>query len=165
MPLTPSFTVSPTANPAAFLLTDTSTGSDVAITDRVLTIYRPDNSVFGIFDFPLSAGSSITITALTADMAANLLLNWNNVSGASLYNYNVIYAFTQFAENFYYTLTQQQQADPSFLNDHNYFQNKSKLRTLIDSANQAISVGKDLFSANISISLYQIMLNNPKLYF
>ena len=165
MPLTPSFSVSPTSNPAAFLLTDTSTGSDVAITDRVLTIYKPDNSIFGTYDFPLSAGSSITITALSADLAANLILNWNNVGGTSLYNFNLIYAFTQFAENFYYTLTQQQQAQPAFLNDNQYFQNKSKLRVLIDSANQAISVGKDLFSASISISLYQIMLNNPKLYF
>lgn len=165
MALTPSFTIAATANPAAFIVTDTSTGSDGAITDRVITLYKTDNSVFGTFDFPLSAGSSITLSPLVTDIALNVNLTWNNNVGVPLYQAAVIFAFTQFAEAFYYTLTQQQQGNPAFLQDQNYFQNKSKLRVLIDSANLAISVGHDLFSASISIALYQVLLNNPKLYF
>lgn len=165
MALTPSFTVAATANLGQILVIDTSMGSDGAITDRVITIYNTANAVIATFDFPLSAGSSINITPFTADIAINFVINWNNSGGASLYNASNVYAYTQYAEAYDYSLTQQQQADPSFLNDQQYFQGKSKLRTLIDSANQAINVGKDVFSANISISLYQVMLNNPALYF
>lgn len=165
MALTPSFSVGITSSPAQIVITDTSTGSDGAIADRVITLYKVDNSILGTYDFPLSAGSSITISALSIDVALNIQVNWNNSGGSSLYVYNVIYAFTGYAEAFYYSLTQQQQGNPAFLNDQQYFENKSKLRTLIDSAVQAISVGKDIFSANISISLYQLLLNNPTLYF
>lgn len=165
MALTPSLTVAATSILGSLLVTDTSTGSDGAITDRVITIRNAANTVIGTFDFPLSAGSSITINPFTTDTAANFTINWNNNVGVSLYNYSVLYAYTQYAQNYVYTLTQQQQADPAFLNDQQYFQNKSKLITLIDSAINAISVGQDILSANTAIALYQIMLNSPTLYF
>jgi hypothetical protein len=165
MALTPSFSIAPTSNLGQILVTDSSTGSDGAITDRVITLYNAAQAVIGTYDFPLSAGSSILITPFTTDTAVNAQINWNNNVGASLYNFSVLYAYTQYAENYYYTLTQQQQADPAFLNDQQYFENKSKLRTLIDSAVQAIAVGQDILSANTAIALYQIMLNSPTLYF
>jgi hypothetical protein len=165
MPLVPSFTVSPTLTLGQVLLVDTSTGSDGAITDRIITITNPSNVVVGTYDFPLSAGSSIPIGPFTSDAAVNFRIDWNNNVGASIYNASNVFAYTEYAEAYFFSLTQQQQANPSFLNDQQYFEGKSKLRTLIDSANQSISVGKDVFSANISISLYQIMLNNPLLYF
>jgi hypothetical protein len=160
-----NFTISITSDPSAIAIADISTGADGAITDRQIILYKADNSIFGTFDFPLSAGLSITINPLVADLALNIKINWNNSGAVPLYTKSLIYAFTGYAELFYYGLTQQQQANPLFLNDQNYFQSKSKLRTLIDSAIQAINVGNDIFSANISISLYQIMLNNPTLYF
>lgn len=165
MALTPSFTVAPTSILGQLLITDTSTGSDGAITDRVITIYNVSNVVIFTVDFPLSVGGSIDISPFLTDQASNIQVNWNNNVGASLYVYNVLNSYNQYAEQYYYTLTQQQQANPAFLNDQQYFQNKSKLRTLIDSAIQAVSVGKDIFSASISIALYQIMLNSPQLYF
>src|ERR1700744_2158112 len=134
MPLVPSFTLAPTSNLGQILVTDTSTGSDGAITDRIITIRNAANAIIGTFDFPLSAGSSILISAFTADTAANWTINWNNNAGASLYNYSVLNAYTQYGQNYVYVLTQQQQANPAFLNDQQYFQNKSKLITLIDSA-------------------------------
>jgi hypothetical protein len=166
MPFVPSFSITPNSNPAAFTAQDTSTGSDGAITDRQLLLYTTAQSLYvPSIDFPLSAGSSITPAPITADVALNVVMNWLNSSGAAIYTYSVIFAFTQYAENFFYSLTQQQQANPAFLNDQQYFENKSKLRTLIDSANQAITVGKDVYSANTAISLYQLLLNNPTLYF
>lgn len=165
MPLTPSFSVAPTSNPAAVLVTDASTGSDVAIVDRVITIYKSDNSILGTFDFPLSAGASITISPFVQDTAVQFQINWNNSGGASLYVFNVLFAAVQFAEAFYYSLTQSQTAQPNIINDQQYFQNKGKLRTLIDSALQAISVGNDIFSALGCIAQYQIMIQNPTIYF
>jgi hypothetical protein len=161
----PSFTIAPTSNLGQILVTDNSVGSDGSIVDRVITLYNAAQTVIGTYDFPLSAGSSILITPFTADVAVNATINWNYTGGVSMYNYSVLYAYTQYAEQYFYTLTQQQQADPAFLNDQQYFQNKSKLRTLIDSATQSIGVGQDILSANTAIALYQIMLNNPLLYF
>ncbi len=168
MPLVPQFTVVPTSNPAALLLTDTSTGSDGAVTDRQILIFNSaGNQIPGSpFDWPL-AQASITIAPLTADMGLNIIVNWNNSGGAPLYTKSQLFAATQYAEQFFYSLTQQQAATTNLniLNDFPYFTNKSKLRTLIDSAVQAIAVGADIFSAQFCISIYQQMLNNPNLFF
>lgn len=167
MPLVPSFTVAPTSNAAQLLLTDTSTGSDVAITDRQILLYNSaGNLVVPSIDWPI-AQSSITIAPLTVDAALNIQVNWNNSGGTALYTKSQLFAAVQFAEQFYYSLTQQQAATTNLniLNDFGYFTNKSKLRTLIDSTVQAISVGMDIFSAQFCISIYQQMLNNPNLYF
>lgn len=168
MPLTPSFTIQSTSNQAALLLTDTSTGSDGAITDRKILLYNSaGNQIPGSpFDWPI-ANPSITITPLTADIALNAQVNWNNSGGTPLYTKSQLFTATQYAEQFYYSLTQQQAATTNLniLTDFPYFTNKSMLRTLIDSAVQAISVGADIFSAQFCISLYQQLLNNPNLYF
>lgn len=167
MPLVPSFTVAPTSNAAALLFTDTSTGSDVAVTDRKILLYNSaGNPVVPPIDWPI-ADASITVAPLTADIALNIVLNWNPVSGPTLYTKSQLFAATQYAEQFFYSLTQQQAATTNLniLNDFSYYTNKSKLRTLIDSAVQAIAVGADIFSAQFCISIYQQMLNNPNLYF
>ncbi len=167
MPLVPSFTVAPTSNPAQLLLTDTSTGSDVAVVDRQILLYNSaGNPVVPPIDWPI-AQSSITIAPLTADAALNIKVNWNNNVGTPLYTASQLFAATQYAEQFFYSLTQQQAATTNLniLNDFPYFENKSKLRTLIDSAVQAILVGADIFSSQFCISIYQQMLNNPNLFF
>jgi hypothetical protein len=168
MPLVPNFTVAQTTDPSQLLLTDTSTGSDVAITDRKILLFNSaGNQIPGSpFDWPI-ADASITIAPLTADLALNIQVDWNNSGGVALYTKSLLFAAVQFAEQFYYNLTQQQSATTnlSILNDLPYFENKSNLRTFIDSAVQAIAVGSDIFSAQFCISLYQQLLNNPNLYF
>ena len=167
MALVPSFTVAPTSDAAALLFTDTSTGSDGAVVDRKILLYNSaGNLVVPAIDWPI-ANASITVTPLTADIALNITVNWNNSGGTALYTKSQLYVATQYGEQFYYSLTQQQAATTNLniLNDFPYFENKSKLRTLLDSAVQAISVGADIFSAQFCISIYQQLLNNPNLYF
>jgi len=168
MALVPSFTVAPTSDPSQLVLVDTSTGSDGAITDRkIILLNSAGNQYAGSpFDWPI-ANPSITISPLTSDVALNIVVNWNNNVGTVLYTKSQLYVATQYAEQFYYSLTQQQAATTNLniLNDYPYFENKSKLRMLIDSAVQAVAVGLDIFSAQFCISIYQQMLNNPNLYF
>lgn len=165
MSLTPNFTIAQTSNQSQLFLTDTSTGSDGAITDRQILIYRTDNSLLvPSIDWPI-ANTSITIATLTMDVAINAVVNWIDSGGGVLYTKAMIFAATQYAEQFYYGLTQQQSSQPNIVNDQNYFANKSKLRTLIDSATQAINVGNDIYSAQTSIALYQMMLQYPNIYF
>ena len=164
MSLTPSFTITPTASPSSFVITDTSTGSDVAISDRVLIIYKVDNSVFGTYDFPLSSGSSITINALTSDLAADLQLNWNNSSGIPLYTFSVIWAFVQYALLFLEQLTQFQISNPNIVNDTGWYNNKLSIFTEVQSALNAINTEQSLFAAQSCILRYQWTILNANFY-
>lgn len=165
MPLSPSFTITPLTNPAAFTITDTSTGSDVAITDRVIILYNVDNSVYGTFDFPLSIGSAITIAPLLKDVALTVKVNWNNAGGSALYTVSQIFAFTQYGEQFYYQLTQNQTSNPNVVNDNNYYGNKLKLRVELDSAVQAINEGGDIYSAQGCINRYNYLISTQNFFF
>jgi len=167
MSLSPSFTVASTSNAAALFLTDTSTGSDVLITDRQILIYNAAGTlVVASIDWPI-ADASITIAPLTADAALNVKVNWNNVSGTPLYTSSQLFTADQYAKQFEYSLIQEMAATTNLniLNDYPFYQNLSKLQLLIDSAELATTVGADIFSSQFCISLYQQLLNNPNLYF
>lgn len=166
--LTPSFSTGITADPSSIVITDTSTGTDVAVVGRKVNLYDVSNALFGNspYDFPNFPGTTtLTINPLTKDKAFQIVITWVDVSGMVLYTAGLIVAFTGYGEQYYYQLTQNQSGKPDLLNDNGYFENKSKLRTLLDSATQAITIGNDVYSAQTSIDLYQIMLNNPQLYF
>lgn len=168
MALSPSFVLAPTSDPSALSVVDSSTGSDGAVVGRKINLSDVSNNLFAAspYDFPNFPGTtSITINPFQVDKAINVVVTWINNVGAVLYTATQIYASTGYGEQFYFQLTQQQQGDPNFLNDQQYFQNKSKLRVLLDSAQQAIVVGQDVFSANTAISLYQPFLQNRNLYF
>ena len=165
MALTPSFTITPLADPSSFVVQDTSTGSDGAITDRVIVLYKTDNSILGTFDFPLSAGTSITISPLTQDIAVSIQLNWNNSGGVSLYIFNLIYAFVQYALLFLQNLTQFQISNPAIINSQDFMGNKFNLFTEIQSALNSISVGQSLFAAQSCILRYQFLIKNTTYYF
>jgi hypothetical protein len=175
MPLTPNFSTSQVAgSPQEVVITDTSTGSDAAITKRrvFLVDYEgnyvvPEGTTTSYVEWPL-AQTSIAIDCLTEDMALTITVLWLNVSNATLYSKTSLAGFTLFNETYYYSLTQGQAAvgNPSFiLQDNAYFQNKSKLRCLIDSGNQAVTLGYDITSAQECYDLATYMVTNQNLYF
>jgi len=154
MPLTPNFSTSQQAGlPSNVIITDTSTGSDGAIVARRVFLVNyageyvvADGTTTNYTPCPL-AQTSISIDCLTQDTALT---------------------FTLYNESFYYSLTQGQAAvgNPSYiLQDNAYFQNKSKLRCLIDSGNQAVTLGYDITSAQECYDLATYMVTNQNLYF
>lgn len=168
MALVQSFTLSPTSDPSALSVVDTSTGSDGAVVGRKINIFDISNALVAAspYDFPNFPGTtSIVINPFQVDQAVNVVITWVNNVGGVLYSASKLYVSTGYAEALFYSLTQTQQGKPEIINDENYFSNKSKLRTLIDSAQQAITVGGDIFSAQDCIDLYTPMLQQPKLYF
>jgi hypothetical protein len=166
MALTPSFTITPISNPASFTITDTSTGSDGAITDRTISLYTTANALLvGIIDFPLSAGSSITISPLTQDVAVTIVLNWNNNVGTPLYTANGIFAFVQYAYVFLQNLTQFQIANQNATADTNWLFNKFKLFGYVKSALLSISTGQSVGAAQSCILEYQGFIANTNFYF
>ena len=166
MSLSPSFTIGNNASVTSqFLVTDTSTGSDAAIANRLLFINLVDNSTFtgGPIQFPLSAGNTLTPNILTTDFAFSATMQWVNSSGVVLYQVtSQLGVFTGFLENFEYGLCQQISAQANLLNDVNFFTNWSKLRTLIDAANNAIVIGSSIYNAQSMILLAQFIVNNQQ---
>lgn len=176
MSFTPNFTTYQLAgSPSVIYVEDVSTGSDGAITERrvYLQDYEgnyvvPSGTTTNYIDFPLSLGNTIAIDCLTEDMALNVTVTWDNVSHVPLYTKSKLSGFTCFNEVFYYSLTQGQAAvsNPSYiLQDTTYFQNKSKLRCLIDSGNQAVVLGYDITSAQNCYDLATFLVTNQQNYF
>jgi|SRR5580693_8933087 hypothetical protein len=166
MALVPSFTISPTGNPAAFTITDTSTGSDGAITDRQILLYTAANALLvPAIDFPLSAGSSITIAPLAMDQALNVVVTWNNNVGAVLYTTSLIYAFVQYGLQFLQQLTQTQISNPFIIRDDNWISNKLDIFLEIQSALNAINVGQSVFSAQSCILRYNAIIAQQNILF
>lgn len=176
MPLTPNFTTSqPPGQPSVITVTDASTGSDAAITARRVYlvdyegnyVVESSNTTTNYTPWPL-VDASIDIDCLTEDMALSVVVTWNDVNGVQLYSDTQLTGFTSFNETFYYSLTQGQAAvgNPSYiLQDNTYFDNKCKLRSNIDSGNQAISLGGDITTAQFCYNLATVMVNNQNLYF
>ena len=167
MALSPAFTIGITADPSSVVITDTSTGSDGAITTRKIIFTQTDSVILGAspYDFPLSAGSSITVNPLDKDYALTIVINWVNSSGVVLYTANKIFVFTQYAFLFLESLTQQQIANPSIVDDQNFIQNKFDLFQEVKSAQNAIDYGQSVSAAQSYVNRYQLLINNNQFYF
>ncbi len=166
MALDVSFSVEQSAaNPGAVTLVDTSTGSDVAVTQRRIyfTDYHgnavvPSGTSTAYVIWPY-ADSSITVNnLLTSDMALNVRVDWLDVSNVALYTLNTNYCFSQFNQNFFYTLIQSQSLTPGIIQDANYYSNLSIYWVNITGAIQAIEIGNDLSSSQKCLTIATNMM-------
>lgn len=156
MALTPNFTATQTlGEPSVITLTDTSTGSDVTITQRRVYLRKSD----GTFLVPEAvtteyipwalASTTIDIDCLEEDMAIAVVVQWLNVSNVVVVDKTICYGFTLYNETFDYGLTQALAGNQLLFNDNSFWKNKSDLRTFIDSGNQAIALASDLYNAQL----------------
>lgn len=170
MPLNPLFTVSQ-PNATTISLTDTSTGDNPDITQRRVYLQQADGSYLvptgttTDYIYWNYLDASIDIDVLNTDYALLILVEWLNVGNTVLYSKNGLYGFTWYNENFLYTLTQYQQNNPTVLQDTNYFNNKSKVRVLIDSGDQAIVWGNDITNAQENYNAASDFRNNENDFF
>lgn len=168
MPFSAAFTIGASANPSSVVINDVSTGSDVLIVDRqiqLLTVANTPLSGTSVIDFPLSAGSSITINPLTQDVALNVIVSWLYGGNIIQYQSSQIAAFTQYGEQYFYTLIQTMATNPTIINDAVFFENFEKLRVLIDSAGKAITTAGDIGGSQGCILQYQNLISNPVIFF
>jgi len=166
--IVPNFSASQViGEPSEVVLTDTSTGSDGAITQRRAFLRKAD----GTFMVPTGtstdyiqwpyANASITIDALDKDYAFAIVVQWLNISNVVLYDKTIPTGLTLYNETFDYQLTQMFSGNPLLINDDSFFEKKSDLRTLIDSGNQAIVFAEDIFAAQQCYNkATEIRLNN-----
>lgn len=141
--------------PENILFTDLSTGTDAAIVSRRLYV---SNSVdtflvetgtsteYEVWALPLA--TTITLDLLEEDTATKIVCQWLNISNAVLYDYTIsAEGFTEYNENFLYSQSQMLTYNPLLINDNNFWNNFSKMRTSIDAGNKAITRSADLYSA------------------
>lgn len=156
MAFAPSFTaVQILGQPSQILFTDTSTGSDVNIVSRAIFLKKKD----GTFIVPVGTSTqyilwnlslpSIVVDCLNKDYALQITVEWTDVNGSVLYSANLLQGETLYNETFDYYLSQMMVANPLLINDNNFFQNKSALRTYMDSGNNALINASDIETAQI----------------
>lgn len=172
MALTPSFSVSqPVGEPSIITLEDTSGGSDVNVTQRRVYL-RKDNGTFLVPEgvttdyIPWSySNSTIDIDALNKDYALVIVVEWLDSGNNILYTDSSLELFTSYSEDFDYGLTQQLTGNPMLFNDNRFFQEKSNLRTYIDSAEKAITRASDQYGAQQCLDQATNLRVNSQYYF
>jgi hypothetical protein len=167
LPLTTSFSVSqPAATPNIIVVTDTSTGVDVAVTQRRVYVQDatgnylvPSGTTTDYIQWSYS-DVAINLDVLTTDSAVNVRVDWLNVSNVVLYTENNNYAFTQYNRQFFVYLVQLQGLTPGVVQDANYFSNSAILWTMIQAAINAVEYGNNIAAAQNCLSIAnQLRLN------
>jgi len=149
-----SFNVSQTVgSPSVVTITAVVTGTDSNVTQR--RVYLQTNS--GEFLVPTGVSTeynewsisdaSVDIDCLDKDYGLRVVVEWLDVSDVVLYDDEQFVGLTLYNESFDYLTTQLMASNKLLINDNNFWKNKSKLRTLIDAGNNAISFASDLDNA------------------
>lgn len=168
MPLTPNFTVTQLpGTPEVVTITDTSTGSNVDITQRRVTIQDslnnylvPPGTLTDYIQWALVDTSIDVENAITKDYALTIKVDWLDVSNAVINTKTEIFYLTGYNDDFDYTLTQMLVANPMRFNDANFFENKIKLRHYMDEGVLAVSRAVDLYLAQVCFDEATKIRNN-----
>lgn len=169
--MTPSFTVSQSAiTPAAITVTDTSTSVTGTITQRRIYVqdafgnYLTGNGTVNYTAWPL-ADASITLSILTQDTAANILVQWLDVSNVVIETLNNNYPLSQFGKQFFFYLVQLQGLTPGVYQDTNYSGNLAIFWSNVVAGDNAVSYGNDIAGAQNCYNREIQMQQNQNLYF
>lgn len=175
MSLTVNFTAAQTpGSPGDILFTDTSTGTDVAVTQRRIYIqtsagdYLVESGTTTEYevwaDYP--GTTSITLTdILDKDYGCRVTCQWLNVGGTVLYDKTLYYGFTCYNEDFDYETTQTVAGNPLLINDNDFWSNKGNLRTAIDSGDNAITRNSDIAAAQQCYDIATNLRLNSQYFF
>ncbi len=172
MALTPNFTCTQLIGlPANILLADTSTGSDVTITSRRIYFQQanaeylvPEGTTtdYVVWTWPTA---TITVDLMDKDYSLSIKVDWLNVSNAIVETKTILFVFTSYGEEFLYRLTQAQAGNPTLINDGHWFENKSLIRTDLDSAVQAVALASDQAAAQDCLDRTTEMIENAQYLF
>lgn len=173
MPLSPSFVVSQSAEtPASVTFTDDSSGSDVLVVSRRITITDsngdpvvPSGTVTDYIDWPLATNPLTVTDLLTADIAVNILVEWLDASNIALYEEDADFCLAEFNKQFFYYLIQQQALTPGIVQDANYYSNLCQYWINIIGAIQVVEDAADLSASQNCLNRATNFMTNESLYF
>jgi hypothetical protein len=172
MALIPSFSVyTILGNPLRLTITDTSTGVDASVTQRRVylrladgTYLVPTGTTTSYVEWAI-VNSAISVDVLTKDLAIFTTIQWLDSGNNVLYTSSDTFVFTQYSELFYYYLTQQLAGNYPIIQDDNYYSNKLRLRTEIDSANNAVEIGADILASQSCLDRAAYLISNQSFNF
>lgn len=174
MPLTPNFTGSQgAATPNIITFTDTSTGSDVDITQRRIYLlqsggtYLVESGNSQDYTEWAYSDSTISLDVLNQDTALSVTVQWLNSSNTVLYTKTIAFGFDAFGQNFFYSLSDGQVAItfPPIILSTDYYKNKVQFYCYLISAAQAITYASDITKAQCAYDLDQFMISNQSDFF
>lgn len=160
-----NFTVSQGLDVTSFILTDTSVGSDPALTGRTIYLYEADGSLLGgsPISWPLTSGSTITLTGILTpwDFSLNIVVTWQSSSPipGSSYSKNELTTFTGQSNNFAYSLVQQISSNQSITKNNDYLYNLALLNSDILNAIRCNDFGDQGAAQECLNRIYAYYLN------
>jgi len=172
MPITPAFTVSQSGlTPSDVTLNDTSSGSDIAITQRRVYFrtatgsYLVKSGTTTDYEIWAYANASQTFNILQQDQALEIIVQWLDVSNNILYTLTQIYCLPQYNKNFFYYLLQNQALTPGIYQDTNYSSNLALYWINIIGAIYAIEIGADVSASQNCLNRATAMMQAQSYYF
>lgn len=171
MAIVPSISVSQSAiTPQNVTVTDTSSGSYGTITQRRIFVsnangeYLTGNGVLNYTEWPI-ANIAITLSILEVDTAANVLVQWLDVSNAVINEINANYPLSEFGKQFFFYLIQLQGLTPGVYQDSNYSGNLAIFWSNIVGGDNAVTFGNDLSGAQNCYNRETFMQQNESKFF
>lgn len=163
------FSVSQGIDVQSFTLTDTSTGSDPALTGRTISLNLVDSQLLGGSSilWPLSDGSTKLINGLLLrDYSLNIGVTWQSSSPipGSSYSKNRIATFKGNSNQFAYGLLQQIAANQGLTNDNGFLYNLFLINSDVNNADRATDF-LDQGSAQAALDRIYYKIVNQNLFF
>lgn len=175
MALTPNFSASQTIGiPTNVNLTDTSTGSDGAITQRRVYLQQADGTYLVPTGTTTSyvlwniGDASISINCLTQDTALSILVQWLNVSNVVLYSKSLAADFSLYNDQFSFNLTLSQATPVPNVNITSniaYLTSRMQYYIFLLNAQNAIAFASDTYTAQSNLSSATYMQTNAQFFF
>jgi hypothetical protein len=171
--LTPNFTANQTALlPTTLSVTDASTGSDAAITQRRIYLIKadetylvPSGTTTDFIQWAYAQSIKTIANVLSEDVALNIQVDWLDVDDEVLYTKTILYDLPNFGELFDLGLCKQMASTPNIINSTDFFLNKMKFRVCLDSAAQAVSLGDDIYSAQGALDIETYLQSNTQFFY
>lgn len=164
-----NFSINSLIIPGSFVLTDTSTGSDAAITGRTIDLYKSDGSLLtgNSIPFPLSMGNSITLNVLNVDY--DLIIRMTVQSSSPLpppssYSHEGQFLFTGNTQQFINEIIGAYAFNYTTVADTYFYDNLSKVQTELDNAIQANVTGQQAAS-QAALDRAQFLITNKSMFF
>lgn len=172
MPLVPNFSISQNYGSIdSFTITDTSTGSDAGLTLRLIYLQKydgdylvPDGTTTDYIVWPIGDSSLLIEDVLDKDYCLDITVQYFTGSSVT-YTKTRLVLFSAYSELFLRQLTQQVAANRLRLDQNNYWFNKLKLRTLIDDAEQAVTLLNDQTTATFCLDEAKKLTDNISAFF
>ncbi len=150
---------------------DTSTGSDVAVTQRRIYFIKNNGTYLVPTGTPTDyvvwayASSTKSVDILDKDYGLNIRVDWLNVSDAVLYTKTILYNFSMYNNDFNYSLVYDEANGLASLNSANWLMGRMKLYVALNDATTSVESMSDITNAQEADDRGTYLRENTNLFY